>query len=736
MYYLISFNITPGPPPTPTRTPTSPNFFLNSFETPKPESRFHDSYSPWTPAFAASPAFKTPTRVNTNAVANESQTQVDPADSTLTENLGVETPQNRSNAASQTHLQPPPGKSTKQSKASPSLDGSLGRRVKSPTHQSASKTVENKTSSETVSSARSMQTPPPTSTTSSRRTAQEVQIARAMQENAPSREDKMSLQDISQIGNANALATQIDESPIHFPNLQFSPDGFTFPVSGPATAPVYPQHKLFWDPEQSGDTMALDLPMDDAFPSMGLGLQRTLQPFVSDHHSLQGPQSVSETIAAMSSASTGFSMSDLTLPKHSIALSQTNLSSSTAIMTQGSSRGRHAGTVVDPSLLFSSPSRPPRSASQRIQDDTLKPYATQLHDAQVEKELKVKRPKRKRGAEVDSPAVKAATQALRGAEEQDSQNSSDGAISSTFGGHIRSQSQHERHARRRHSKASPNRRSSRLVLDDERPGSRNSKRASITFSIDASGRASAQTSFVDGLAPARPSSRMDVDIDSESSESSPSSSNEEIVFSQPSSFAYPVDRQKKIRSSRSHHSSRLHSQKSSYTSTLGSSSAVTGPSGSDSKRRYANMKLSTEAPPVRFQNTDSFIMGALNPDESEAETVVETEGEKGNAQAELKKVLQRRSSQKMTALPSGSGYRQNTLDNRSVQSTGAFTNIFPNLTPGRFPRPDPNKNISPTTITDPGARTPSTGQQSSGSNGTTRCICSHTESDGHLMIQW
>ena len=178
-------------------------------------------------------------------------------------------------------------------------------------------------------------------------------------------------------GNAEEIVGtdhQVEESPSsNFPNLQFSPDGFGFPIStGPATAPVYPQHKLFWDPEQSVDTMNLDFSVDDSFTNFGLGLQKQLEPYVSDHDQTTGvplPSTPAFTVTGTSHVS----IANLTAPTFSMALNQTNTSPSTAIITQGSSRGKFTGTAVNPSLLFSSPGGGPPPSRQIVQDDALKP---------------------------------------------------------------------------------------------------------------------------------------------------------------------------------------------------------------------------------------------------------------------------------------------------------------------------------------------------------------------------
>ncbi len=58
--------------------------------------------------------------------------------------------------------------------------------------------------------------------------------------------------------------------------------------------------------------------------------------------------------------------------------------------------------------------------------------AHQIQDAEYEKQLQTRRPKRKRAPEYDSPAVKAAMQALRGAEDGSSVGSADTTVVPAF----------------------------------------------------------------------------------------------------------------------------------------------------------------------------------------------------------------------------------------------------------------------------------------------------------------
>lgn len=54
-------------------------------------------------------------------------------------------------------------------------------------------------------------------------------------------------------------------SPTMFPTLQFSPDIFATSPWGPATAPIYPQQRLFWDPNMGMDDPSGLPPYQDAF---------------------------------------------------------------------------------------------------------------------------------------------------------------------------------------------------------------------------------------------------------------------------------------------------------------------------------------------------------------------------------------------------------------------------------------------------------------------------------------
>jgi hypothetical protein len=98
----------------------------------------------------------------------------------------------------------------------------------------------------------------------------------------------------------------------------------------------------------------------------------------------------------------------------------------------------------------------------------------------------------------------------------------------------------------------------------------------------------------------------------------------------------------------------------------------------------------------------------LDEIESEAETVVEDDSS-GDATLELRKVMKSRNKQQLIKGRNSHHHRY---------ATGVCINY------------GSSANISPTTITDPDAATPSSSE-----NDATRCVCKNIDSEG-FMIQW
>ena len=715
-----------GEPPTPTKTPTSPNFFLNSFSTPKQGTRFYGPQSPWSPAFhlATSPDLKTPNQLDFTTPTKSPTINPEFKKPSTGQDLDTEIASHVHHLSPNPSLPLPPVEPSRQlsSSPNPSSTPEIKRRRLSPNESSITplKTGFDPAPGTGTTFAGSMQTPPPTSTSVSRRKAQQTQVAILVEESTE-KDRRMSFPNSGAFEGTHGSTSQVEESPQQFPALQFSPEGFSFPLSGPATAPVYPQHKLFWEPDQTGDTMNIDFPMDDTFAAFGMGLQKSSDPFVSspDHaNRIQFPTSPAFNLISASNDNMAafISSSHSESPNHTVT----------------STRGRFAGNVVNPSLLFSSPSRaadvaPMPVVSQPIEDDALRPYAHQIRDAQIELDMQLARkPKRKRVAEIDdSPAVKAALLTLR--EDQTGRSAVerdhiDDIIEARAIARSRSRNAYEQVKERKEARSrSLRKRRSRSRLQESQR-----KRSSVTLTIDASGRAKTVVADENKTAP---KSEPQVESDSEDSESASSSSSAEMVISQPQSFAFPPQRLKQPKFGRFFQDSKSHSQRSSYSSTLGSASAA---------QTLSAQRTSSH---VRTQHSSQTYNGGGRIEvESEAETVIDTDDDKGDAQSELKKVLRSRSQKKngkQAMRPeSRDGFagqrRAYPLQGGSLHpyhTTGSHT-------PGHRGYADPYSNISPTTITDPDMSTPATGRESNSSGDSTRCVCHMTEEIGEIMIQW
>ena len=729
---LLSFSYPGGEPPTPTKTPTSPNFFLNSLQTPKQDSRSHGPYSPWSPVFpsATNAEFKTPTRLS---FTTPTHTPVESSRHSTGQDLETEIASHVHHLSPNPNLPLPPVEQAKQLSSSPNIpltshsgtshfDSAELSKVQKPTLDTSV--------GASTTSAGSMQTPPPTSTSTSRRKAQQAQAARLAKYSAETNR-RMSFPNSTRDDQVGVSTSQVEESPQQFSTLQFSPEGFGFPMSGAATAPVYPQHKLFWDPEQGNETLNMDFAMDDSFAVFGM--QKNLDPFTSAEDLGSGVHfPTSPDFNLLSPSNDNLAAFPSTFPE------SPSRTATSITMARKPSRG-HA---VNPSLLFSSPSRTAEVSNvpptvQAIQDDTLKPYALQLRDAQMEMGMEnARRPKRKRGPESgDSPAVRAAIQTLR-EDGVDRAKVKDDLI--TPGEELST-----KRTKSRNSSGNTNddhtgaplplhKQRSRTNLHTSSKNLQAHKRASVTLTIDASGRAKTETTIMDD---ARPASRMDVDSD-DNSDTSSSSSSTGMVMSQPQSFAYPSSKQKQPSLGRFTSDSKSHSQKSSYASTRGSSAPSHTHFDPAGNRKQSNLYMQLESQ----QSRSSYHNVVGEDDGSEADTVIDTDDDRGDAQSELKKIIRSRSSHKKNSKRTMWPESKNPVaEQRRTHQTQDFAGgpyyMHNSMTPGHRSYNDRYSNISPTTITDPDLATPST-VRSNLSSDSVRCRCQNSHDDGRLMIQW
>lgn len=593
-------------------------------------------------------------------------------------------------------------------------------------------------------SAGSMQTPPPTSTSASRRKGEPLQINKTSNGSATNLR-RMSTPTGPKSKKGEGLSSQVEESPLRLGNLQFSPDGFGFSMSGSATVPAYPQHKLFWDSTQNADGMSIDFPFEHY--DMGLETSKILDPFTSTEHKAivsHVPSSSSlDEIGIRSSHKMG-----LESPTNQGSANQSDFVSS-GLMIRNVPKG------VNPSLLFSSPGRPLQHSTpiEKIPNEALQPYASQVRDAQMDKEPGVDRAsKRRRKLYEDSPAVKAALQALR--EDTNSRTSTE-EISDEI---IPVQS---RNVKSRNSRVA-----SKTSESSQRPGStrkiqRNTyhqasvrptkSRTAVTLTIDENGRAKTETKVIhEGAEPPGPFSEaiMDAGTDSEESESTSSSESDEMVISQPQSFASRNQKAGKPKLARFITDSKTHSQKSSYASTLALSnvgysmalsdkpdkrtSSARRP-GSSSRRESPTKHRIHRARPLTAvsDDVDRFGGGREIEINSEVETLSTSDDDRGDAQSELKKIVRVRAQSRPSTQ---AGARKS-----SVVYPSSRTQMPPQLFGAMaFSQGDGAialDNNSPTTITDPDLSTPGTGGESLAGEAT-RCVCPGYEIEGELMILW
>jgi hypothetical protein len=114
-----------------------------------------------------------------------------------------------------------------------------------------------------------------------------------------------------------------------------------------------------------------------------------------------------------------------------------------------------------------------------------------------------------------------------------------------------------------------------------------------------------------------------------------------------------------------------------------------------------------------YSNSESSSQRSLRMDglESEAETVMEGDDGSGDATRELRKVMENRKKNQLK--------QRNPRHHRYASDSRNSSRYYSSST-----------NMSPTTVTDPNGATPSSSR-----SGTTRCVCSNSESEG-MMIQW
>ncbi|KAL9108004.1 MAG: hypothetical protein Q9187_008354, partial [Circinaria calcarea] len=494
-------------------------------------------------------------------------------------------------------------------------------------------------------SAGSMQTPPPTSTSASRRKTQRAQAAKFGQQSAASLRRQSVPEFTSTADGGETANAQLEASPLQFSGIQFSPDVFSFPLLGPATAPAYPQHKLFWDPGQSnGMDIDFSRNLEDPFNTDSCS---TLDPFISVHD---------QSFATQISMPSSFLNFPLDGPLDISATGSSSHKQPKLVPAKEPTKDKCSRTTstapgVNPSLLFSSSSHLSETlngsmASTRMLDeDALQPYAYQIQEAKREKAAGgVSTIRKKRKPVDDSPAVKAALEALR----EDDANRSPPKRNKPDP--VDTQSSHRLPQ------------SSRVPLKLRRGSSsptkgskENARRTAVSLTIDASGRARTEArTIIDDQKSSFENDRAPLDFQSDGSDSETSSGNSTLAIttSQAPSFDFTASKVRQPKMGRFATNPKSHSQKSSSTSVYTSSSYTDGLSGLFDKNGSVGASRTLSVNQQSRPGSRKISRPLVSPDVfgnhvdkdemSDAETVMGSEDHKGTAQHELKKLLKNR----------------------------------------------------------------------------------------------
>ena len=500
----------------------------------------------------------------------------------------------------------------------------------------------------------------------------------------------------------------VQPSPHFYPSLQFSPDLYHFPMSGPATAPALPQQKLFWDPLDTTTNQQFQDPFghdhgtfSSMFPSPGLDSHfPATDEFSERPYDLPGPSSTSadhDNVDAFldgPTLQTSFAASPRPAPPRK----------------------------EDPSQFLSSPAR--RFGGSDASTATVLPniwdkpaYHHQMEESKRERDIERGRKfkaKRLSGAFPLAEAPHRPVSPARDLRPGLKRSLTHTGVGARF--HLRHQS-HVSFADSvsslgissnkgiRGGRSSPSK-AKRDSAPSTSTSTRPNKRTSLSFTIDEDGRAKTVITPIDD------SNSHLMDLDEDSSLESDSGSDDQLEPRFPrssyNSFTFSDQEEPLYHSYHSRTQQRAHSKTSSYSPYTSSISApkpaALAQTTAGSKLRYSNL----EGGPT-FQDSDEM-------DESDAIEI-------GDAQQALRAIIRERP-------------RSRSTQDGSASCQGSISMSQYNSSPPIQQTNYGNFNASPTTITDPDAITPSTDRESLGSNNSTRCICNSTSSDGHLMIQW
>ena len=547
----------------------------------------------------------------------------------------------------------------------------------------------------------------------------------------------MSVPLFPQAGNLESSMMRTEALPQQFPALDFSPDIFDFPTSGPVTAPDFPQNRLFWEPKDDNDDMNIDFSADLAIP-FDTPRQPPLDPFISVHgHSSASGDQTSMSFLDFDEVVSKTGLKDTA----SSCFAQASFVSTAGVVGD---RNMHQATSVNgvnPNLLFSSPSKGLRPLdtsmiSTRVLDaDALQPYAYQIQEAKRDKAFGgILKSKKKRKPDHDSPAVIAALESLRGdgIERPKSYRSATDSVTLRTNIDIRKVPEQSSSARSDNTVGKRQLSPVKQIRSEHFHGKaiQPRRRTALALTIDSTGRARTETRpFVVGADTTnvhRNFMGFGQESDDMDSDSSSNQSTIGMIASQAPSFDFSSQKPRSTKVGRLAQDSVSHSSKSSYTSSYASSSKTENWQTTNNAKSslYASSRGDNRQR-AKFVQHQFALSASYEPAEeqaSEAETVLESDEGDGSAQHELRKVLKDR----QEARKSMSGGRGRSKQHSTVCPIQQHHNTYEKgIASSLF-------GISPTTISDPDLPSP---RNNSSISDNIRCICHDTLNNGR-MISW
>lgn len=505
---------------------------------------------------------------------------------------------------------------------------------------------------------------------------------------------------------------------------------FTYPMTAPATAPIFTNTKPFWDPDSSMSGMDMDLDFSAGNNALfDPGMSHRISHSVDWGRSNQMFQDTvnipafSEDIAQPSRRQRPIISKD-SIPSTAPNISDPGFSFGGSTMSEDPFAVAASSGAVDPGLLFTFPELTPSNLTgPELDPPTLsysrppsqivrEPYQHQQRESRRDQEELRRSRSSKENKTVarhektffSSPAKKSNRPGLqRSASDSRTKvgpSRKSGQLSVIAPRPLTAEVRENVNKRR----TSPLKHQNRTSLSSI-PESVSGTRTSLTFSIDANGRARTETKIiVEEPLTMKAQSSSPISDDWVSSQHSDSSTDEDpiILPSRNSSFSLPPKRLEKPKLTR-----------------FGSS-----------RQSVEGQRQSIEEPQRSFSASGIFSeKGQPDEQESEAETVMEDEDGSGDATAALRKVVE---SRKQGAIRQGSS--QHHFQSKYPNQRMNTSHSTPHKNSQLYYNSTSSTNLSPTTVSDPDLATPSTDRESSRSD-STRCICSNRDGDG-FMIQW